>query len=81
MVKGTGSFSVVLEGPRDNPHRWVDLATTKAYGVHITPIFRSYRNDVLSFSEKKKKKEQFTKKKPYMANIYFFSLINIILIK
>ena len=26
----------MFEGVRDNPHRWVDLATTKAYGVHIT---------------------------------------------
>ena len=31
----SGSFSVAFEGLRDNWHRWVDLATTKAYGVHI----------------------------------------------
>ena len=30
-----GSFSFVFEGPRDNPHRWVDLASTKEYEVHI----------------------------------------------
>ena len=26
----------MFEGPRDNPHRWVDLSTTKTYGVHIS---------------------------------------------